>query len=176
MAEFLADPDVLPPSPFRASIAAVAAGGILAVDGRIPWRRPKDVKRLWRLTRASTIILGRLSWEDVPRRPVPGRTNFVLTSRELPGARCFASLADAIAAAEGDVWFLGGERVYLEAMERADFLDVTHIPDPIPVASGQAVARFPAVDPNRWRAGPPLPDPTDPGVIRRRHVRRGGIP
>ncbi len=176
--EFLEDPDVLPPispvSPFRASIVAVAEGDIIGVDGRIPWRHPPDVKRLWRLTRASVIILGRLSWEDMPRRPVPGRRNFVLTSRELPGAQCFGSLEAALAAASGeDVWFLGGSRVYREAMKRADFLDITHIPDPVPVAPGETVARFPAVDPSRWRSGPLLPDPTDPGVTRRRCVRRG---
>ncbi len=172
--EFLTDPGVLPPSPFRASMVAVAEGNIIGVDGRIPWRRPLDVKRLWRLTRASTIILGRLTWEGIPRRPVPGRRNFVLAGHDLPGVTRFGSLEAALAAASGDVWFLGGSRVYGEAMEHAGYLDITFIPDPVPVAPGQTVARFPAVDPSRWRSGPLLPDPTDPGVTRRRHVRRGG--
>jgi len=176
--EFLTDPDVLPPSPlsgkpFKASIVAVAEGNIIGVDGRIPWHHPPDGKRLWRLTRESTIILGRLSWEGIPRRPVPGRRNFVLTSRDLPGAECFPSFEAALDVAPGDVWFLGGSRVYEEAMECADFLDITHIPDPVPVTAGQTVARFPAMDPSRWRAGPLLPDETDPGVTRRRYVRRG---
>ena len=50
------DPEALPPAPFRASMAAVSPEGIIGVDGGIPWDYPGDRKRLWRLTKDTTII------------------------------------------------------------------------------------------------------------------------
>lgn len=171
------DPDALPPSPFRASMAAVSPEGIIGVDGGIPWDYPADRRRLWRLTRGRTIVLGRLTWLSLPRRPMRGRRNLVVASRPVEGAETFGSVRAALETCAGeDVWFLGGTRVYAEAMDYADFLDLTEIPDRIRPAPGSSVARFPDLDPARWEAGPAQPDPEEPGVLRRRHVRREGGP
>lgn len=170
----MADAEALPPSPFRASMAAVSPEGIIGVDGTIPWDHPGDRRRLWRLTRDSTIILGRLTWESVPRRPMRRRRNIVISRRPVEGAESFRSLPEALAAAEGAVWFLGGTRIYEEAMEYADFLDLTFVPDRVALRRGQTAARFPPIDPARWEAGPLLPDPDDAGVARRRYRRREG--
>ena len=173
---FLADPEALPPSPFRASMAAVSPEGVIGVDGTIPWDYPADRRRLWRLTRGATIILGRLTWESLPRRPMRGRRNLVVSRRPVEGAASFRSLEAALAASEGDVWFLGGARIYEEAMDHADFLDLTFIPDRIVLRPGQAAVRFPPIDEARFAAGPLLPDADEPGVTRRRYLRRGGTP
>ena len=171
------EPEVLPPAPFRASMAALAPGGIIGLDGGIPWDHPPDRKRLWRLTRGTTIILGRLTWESLPRRPMPRRRNLVLSSRPVAKAESFPSLREALAACEGEtVWFLGGARVYGAAFDYADFLDITRIPDRVVPGPGQHPVYFPPIDPARWEAGPDLPDPDDPGVVRRRYRRRPGEP
>ena len=170
----MGDPEALPPSPFRASMAAVSPEGFIGVDGTIPWDHPGDRKRLWRLTRGSTIILGRLTWESLPRRPMRRRRNIVISRNPVEGAESFRSLPEALAACEGDVWFLGGTRIYEEAMDHADFLDITEIPDRIRLRPGQTAALFPQIDPARWEAGPPLSDPEEPGVVRRRYARREG--
>ena len=169
---WLEDPEALPPAPFRASMAAVSPEGIIGVDGGIPWDYPGDRKRLWRLTRDTTIILGRLTWDSLPRRPMRRRRNIVISSRPVEGAESFRSLGEALAACEGTVWFLGGARIYEEAMQYADFLDLTTVPDRITLQPGQSAVYFPKIDAARWLAGPPLPDPDDTGVVRRRFARR----
>lgn len=171
------DPDLLPPSPFRASMAAVSPEGIIGVGGGIPWDYPGDRRRLWRLTRGRTIVLGRLTWESLPRRPMRDRRNIVIARAPVPGAETFRSLREALETCAGeDVWFLGGTRIYAEAMDYADFLDLTEIPDRIAVRPDDSVARFPPIDRARWEAGPAKTDPDEPGVARRRHVRREGAP
>ena len=173
--DWMRDPEALPPAPFRASMAALAPGRIIGLDGTIPWDRPLDRRRLWRLTRDTTIILGRRTWESLPRRPMPRRRNLVLSSRPIRRAESFRSLREALAASAGEtVWFLGGTEVYREALEHADFLDITLVPDRVVPAPGQRPVFFPPIDPARWEAGPDLPDPEDPGVVRRRYRRRPG--
>ena len=170
---WLADAEALPPAPFRASMAAVSPEGIIGVDGGIPWDHPGDRKRLWRLTRDSTIILGRLTWDSLPRRPMRRRRNIVIASCPIEGAESFRSVAEALAACEGEtVWFLGGARIYEEAMDHADFLDMTFVPDRVRPQPGQRAVHFPKIDEARWTAGPALPDPAEPGVVRRRFTRR----
>lgn len=169
---WLEDPEALPPAPFRASMAAVSPEGIIGVDGGIPWDYPGDRRRLWRLTRDTTIVLGRLTWDSLPRRPMRRRRNLVISARPVEGAESFRSLGEALAASEGTVWFLGGARIYEEAMDYADFLDLTYVPDCVRLQPGQRAVHFPTIDEARWLAGPPLPDPAEPGVVRRRFVRR----
>lgn len=169
------DPDRLPPSPFRASMAAVSPEGIIGVAGGIPWDYPGDRRRLWRLTKGCTILLGRLTWESLPRRPMRDRRNLVVAGAPVPGAETFRSVRAALETCAGeDVWFLGGTRIYAEAMEYADFLDITEIPDRIEVPPGAAFARFPPIDRKLWEAGSAQSDPDEPGVRRRRYVRREG--
>lgn len=169
------DPDLLPPSPFRASMAAVSPEGIIGVGGGIPWDYPGDRRRLRRLTRGSTIVLGRLTWESLPRRPMRDRRNLVVAGSPVPGAETFPSVRAALETCAGeDVWFLGGTRIYLEAMAYADFLDITEIPDRIGVRPGDSFACFPTIDSARWEEGPARSDPDEPGVVRRRYVRRDG--
>lgn len=169
------DPDRLPPAPFRASMAAVSPEGIIGVAGGIPWDYPGDRRRLWRLTKGGAIVLGRLTWESLPRRPMRDRRNLVVAGSPVPGAETFRSVRAALETCAGQaVWFLGGMRIYAEAMEYADFLDITEIPDRIEVPPGAAVARFPPIDPKLWEGGPARSDPDEPGVRRRRYVRREG--
>ena len=61
----------------------------------------------------------------------------------MEGAESFPSLGEALAACEGTVWFLGGARIYEEAMEYADFLDMTTIPDRITPPAGAERGLFP---------------------------------
>ena len=77
------------------------------------------------LTMGATVVMGRGTWESLPAsvRPLPGRRNIVLTrqsSYTAPGAEVAGTLADALAAADGDVWVIGGAAVYEEALPIAD--------------------------------------------------------
>ena len=170
---WVTDPEALPPRPFRATMAAVSPEGIIGIAQRIPWNYPADVRRLWRLTRGATVVFGRLTWETLPRRPLRRRRNLVVSRRALPGAETFRSVADAVAASAGEtIWFLGGTGIYEEGMAYADFLDITLIPDRVSPGPGERAVYFPRIDPDRWVAGPLIPDPDEPGVTRRRYLRR----
>ena len=61
---------------------AQAHGGVIGADGGLPWHLPEDLALFRRLTMGSTVVMGRRTWESLPERfrPLPGRTNVVLTS------------------------------------------------------------------------------------------------
>ena len=102
--------------------------------------------------------MGRRTWESLPRRPLPGRRNLVLTSRNLDEGECFRSLAEAVATIEGEMFFIGGAQLYCEALSIADFIDLTLVPDEVPV---EGSVLFPPIPPE-WEPGPVEPHPDEP--------------
>ena len=75
--------------------------------------------------------MGRVTWESLGGRPLPGRRNNWWSARtDLPGVECFRDFPSALEVERGAVWFFGGARIYREAMPLADFIDlVDHAPD-----------------------------------------------
>ena len=59
-------------------IAAIDVAGKMAMDGSMPWDKPKDLERFRKLTSNSTVIMGRKTYESIGR-PLPNRTNIVVT-------------------------------------------------------------------------------------------------
>ncbi len=97
-------------------IAAVSPEGVIGVGNDLPWHYSADLKRFKRLTMGNTIVMGRLTWESLPKKPLPGRRNIVITSRELAPVEsgeveCFAAIEDARAADEPDVARAGHQGV-----------------------------------------------------------------
>ena len=137
-------------------IAAVDSKSGIGKNGIIPWKVAADMQYFKGLTTGAgqnAVIMGRKTWESIPEkfRPLPGRTNVVVTRREtypLPaGVERFGSLAAALAAhAHDDVVINGGGAVYAEAMPDADVLELTHVHRDV---DGDTF--FPPVDPARWR-------------------------
>jgi dihydrofolate reductase len=153
----------------RGIMVAMSPEGVIGVGGKIPWHYRGDLKRVKRLTLGTTLIMGRVTWESLGGRPLPGRRNLVVTSRAISGAECFPDLSSALAASEGPVWFFGGARIYEEAMPLADFIDVVYVPDQIldPLA-----VHFPHIDPTMWDAGPLLEHEDESALKRRVYARR----
>jgi dihydrofolate reductase len=113
-------------------IWAEAADRVIGRDGAIPWQLPEEQQMFKRLTLGATVVMGRGTWESLPAsvRPLPGRRNIVLTrstSYDAPGAEVMHSLGDALAAADGDVWVIGGAGVYDEALAHADRIVRTRV-------------------------------------------------
>jgi dihydrofolate reductase len=113
-------------------IWAQARGGVIGQDGAIPWRLPEDQAHFRACTLGATVVMGRRTWESLPERfrPLPGRRNVVLTRRpgwSAPGAEVAAELADALTAAPGDVWVVGGAEVYAAALPLADRVERTEV-------------------------------------------------
>lgn len=153
-------------------IVAVSPEGVIGVEGDIPWHYPADMKRFKRLTTGATVIMGRLTWESLPVKPLKDRRNIVITRSDITdteGVDCFRDVSSALATTEGDVWFIGGARIYEEAMRHADFIDLTHVPDRIDSAGA---VRFPDIDMAVWDPGPRERDPDDDRLERQMYRRR----
>jgi len=112
-------------------IWAQARDGVIGADGGLPWHLPEDMKLFRDLTMGSTVVMGRRTWESLPDRfrPLPGRTNVVLTSDPdwaAEGARRVASVAQVLAEQEA-CWVIGGGAVYAAFLPHADRLVVTDV-------------------------------------------------
>jgi dihydrofolate reductase len=139
-----------------ALIWAQAQGGVIGADGALPWHLPEDLKLFRTLTTGSTVVMGRRTWESLPDRfrPLPGRTNVVLTtdpSWSADGARRAASVEEVLGDG-GDLWVIGGGRVYAAFLPHADRLVVTDVDTrvdgdtwaPVPGPEWRRVSRDPA--------------------------------
>jgi dihydrofolate reductase len=151
-------------------MVAMSPEGVIGLDGKIPWHYRGDMRRVKRLTLGTTLIMGRVTWESLGGKPLPGRRNLVVTSRAIEGAECFRDIASALAASEGKVWFFGGAGIYREAMPLSDFIDVVYVPDHI---DEPRAVRFPPIDPAVWDEGPLLVHEDEPALRRRVYTRHG---
>ncbi|MEU6130310.1 dihydrofolate reductase [Saccharopolyspora sp. NPDC047091] len=113
-------------------IWAQSTTGVIGRDGTMPWHLPEDLKHFRTTTAGATVLMGRRTWESLPPRfrPLPGRRNLVLSRTPQDGAETFTDLPAALAAADGDVWVIGGAAVYRAALPLADRIVVTEIREP----------------------------------------------
>jgi dihydrofolate reductase len=112
-------------------IWAQAHDRVIGAAGALPWHLPEDLTLFRTLTTGSIVVMGRRTWESLPDRfrPLPGRTNVVLTTdREwaADGARPAASVAEVLAADE-EVWVIGGGAVYEAFLPYAQRIVVTDV-------------------------------------------------
>jgi dihydrofolate reductase len=133
------------------------------------------MRRFVRVTKGCVVVMGRLTWESMNRKPLPNRRNIVIASSDVGDVERYADIASALAkiAADGDardVWFIGGARIYAEAMPYCDVIDLTYVPDRVTDADA---VRFPPIDESAWEAGPLVPHEDEAGLTRRVFTRRG---
>ena len=115
-------------------IFARAANGVIGKDGVMPWHLPEDLAHFKRLTQGWPVIMGRKTWDSLPPRfrPLPGRTNIVITRQtgwQATGAQAAANLASALelCKASAEVWIIGGAQIYAQAEPLAQRIEVTDI-------------------------------------------------
>jgi dihydrofolate reductase len=112
------------------AIVAANRDGVIAVKGKIPWHYPQDLARFKELTIDSTIVMGRKTWESLPRKPLPQRRNIVVTSRKLSNVETRPDLRGALTSADTmDTWIIGGAQLYQAGLPWCDTIDVTWVPD-----------------------------------------------
>ena len=132
-------------------IVAIAQNNAIGHENKLIYWLPNDLKRFKALTTGHTIIMGRRTFESLPKGALPNRRNIVLTRQEIDfaGAERYASLKAALAQCrdEEEVFIIGGASVYQEALPLADTLYITHI-EATPDA---ADAFFPEIDPSVWK-------------------------
>lgn len=131
-------------------VAAVARNGVIGRGGSLPWHLPADLKYFKALTLGHHLIMGRKTFESIGR-PLPGRTNVVVTRQaeyRAPGAVMAGSVEQALAACAGDgeIFIIGGAELFAQAMGRADRLYLTEIQRDF-----EGDVHFPEYDRSRWR-------------------------
>jgi dihydrofolate reductase len=114
-------------------IAAVAHNGVIGRKNRLPWHIPEDFKWFKAKTQGRPVIMGRKTFESIGR-VLPGRRNLILSTMKaysVPGAETHASLEEALAscASRGDdeVFIIGGEKLFREALPLSSRLYLTVI-------------------------------------------------
>lgn len=133
-------------------IVAINKNRGIGFENKLLYWLPNDLKRFKALTTGHTIIMGRKTFESLPKGALPNRRNIVL-SRNLTatfeGAEHFSSLEEALkhCTDNEEIFIIGGASLYAEAFPIADKLYLTEIND----SEKQADAFFPPIDTTVWK-------------------------
>jgi dihydrofolate reductase len=149
----------------------MARGRVIGQGGRMPWHLPADLRHFKATTLGKPVVMGRKTFESIGCRPLPGRSNLVVTRSdparfEAAGALVFPSLDAALAGARGlarrdgagEVAVIGGGEVYRQALPLADRMVLTEID-----LEAEGDTLFPAFDPADWREAARDPHPAEGG-------------
>jgi dihydrofolate reductase len=133
-------------------IVAVSEDWGIGKNNELLWHISEDLKRFKRLTTGNTVIMGKKTWESLPRKPLPGRKNIVLTDDPLEtiqDAVTAYSIEDALTKCEKteEIFIMGGGSIYRQFMLIADRLYITHVHKKAP-----ADIYFPEIDLKIWKA------------------------
>ena len=98
-------------------VVAVSRNGVIGSDGGLPWHISTDLKRFKQITMGKPVVMGRRTWESLPKKPLPGRRNIVITRQadyRAPGADVVATAEAALALCEGEpeIAIIGGGEIY----------------------------------------------------------------
>ena len=132
-------------------IAAIDRNRAIGYRNQLLYRLPNDLKRFKELTTGHTLIMGRKTFESLPKGALPNRRNIVLTKNKqvaYPKTEIYNSLKEALAACTENekVFIMGGEKVYQQTIDLADHLEITEIDSEVKNAD----AFFPAFDSSDW--------------------------
>lgn len=132
-------------------VVAVSRNGVIGRDGGLPWHISSDLRRFKEITMGKPVIMGRKTWESLPKRPLPGRRNIVITRQAgyvAEGAEIVRGIGESLAlcAREPEVSVIGGGEIYTLFWPLAHRLYLTEVDLEV-----DGDAHFPAVDESQWR-------------------------
>lgn len=136
--------------PVEIIVAAAARNGVIGAAGAIPWHSPEELRLFRSITLGGTVIMGRRTYQSIGH-PLEGRRNLVVsaTLQEEPGISVVPTFEAAVAAAlaaPAPIYYCGGARIYLRALERADAIYLSRMD-----ADVEGDVFFPAIDPQIWQ-------------------------
>lgn len=133
-------------------IAAVANHGVIGVGNTIPWHIKADLLFFKNYTIGKPIIMGKNTWQSLPKRPLPKRLNFIVTrdkNYHVTGAIVLHDLAEAMAtltAVEKEICVIGGAEIYQQTLCLATDLLITQVA--LTVDHGDRF--FPKIEKTTW--------------------------
>jgi dihydrofolate reductase len=119
-------------------VVAVAENGVIGRNGTLPWRLKSDMAYFRKVTMGKPVVMGRKTWDSLPRKPLLGRTNIVVTRHrafEAAGALVVTSVDAALIAARGDalrrgvedIAVIGGDQIFTATLPIADRIEFTQV-------------------------------------------------
>ena len=124
----------------------------IGTGGDLPWGRslPADLAHFKELTTGGAVVMGRKTYESIGGRPLPNRKNIVLSTGEVVGAIGAKNFAQALQLASEepnqDIFVIGGERVFAEALPEVDTIYATEVD----YLFSNADVFFPQINVNQW--------------------------
>ncbi len=132
-------------------VVAVSRNGVIGREGGLPWHISSDLKRFKEITMGKPVVMGRKTWDSLPRRPLPGRRNIVITRQHgysAEGAEVVATPEEALrlCADAPEVAVIGGGEVYRLFWPHVDRIYLTEVDLDV-----EGDTHFPALDRGEWR-------------------------
>ncbi|ARP85202.1 dihydrofolate reductase [Bordetella genomosp. 9] len=143
-------------------VVAYARNRVIGRDNGLPWKLPGDLAHFKRTTLGRPIVMGRKTWESLGR-PLPGRTNIVVTRNAgyaAAGATVVPDIDAALRACAGtdEIFVIGGAQIYAAVVDRADRIVATEVQ-----ADVDGDAFFPYLPSFQWRETSRAPQPAENG-------------
>jgi len=119
-------------------LAAVASNGVIGRDNKLPWHLSNDLKRLKALTMGHHVIMGRKTFDEIGRKPLPGRPHIIISRAAIdpqPNLVSVTSTEAALAAiphTEEEAFILGGAEIFRQTIHRADRMYITQVHADVP--------------------------------------------
>ncbi|GIN66312.1 dihydrofolate reductase [Bacillus sonorensis] len=136
--------------------------GIGDGDGNLLFSLPRDMKHFRSVTSGKIVVMGRKTWDSLPKKPLEKRKNYVVTMDESfdpVGAKVLHSIDEVLELGrKHDIYVVGGGEIYYQLIDDADRLIITHVH----TISNKARVHFPDFDAKEWRmVGEPVKNEAD---------------
>lgn len=132
-------------------VAALSDNNCIGENNRIPWHVPEDFEFFKNYTMGKPVVMGRKTWESLPKKPLPGRPNYVISrqqEQQFSEAILCHSIEEAIQQLMDcpEIIIMGGAQIYAQAMPLATDLRLTRIH-----VNVMGDTFFPAIDATEWQ-------------------------
>jgi len=133
-------------------IVATGRNNEIGINGGLLCHLPADLKHFKEITSGHPVIMGRKTFQSLPKGPLPNRRNIVISrnpSLKIEGVEVYSSLDHAFIKLidEDEVFIIGGAQIYEQALPIADKIYLTKINASFP----EADVFFPQIDFSVWR-------------------------
>ena len=135
-----------------ALVYAVSQNGVIGKDGGLPWHISSDLKHFKAVTMGKPVIMGRKTWDSLPRKPLPGRANIVITRHSGWQAEGALAAHDAegalrLAGDAPEVCVIGGAEIFQAFLPKASRIYLTRV-----LADVAGDTFMPEINEKQWRA------------------------
>ena len=130
-------------------VYAASLNGVIGRDGGLPWHIPSDLKHFKEVTLGKPIIMGRKTWESLPRKPLPGRLNIVTSRKtdfQAEGATVVHGFEAALIAGQApEICVIGGAEIFQAFLPHAQRIYLTRV-----LADVEGDTFMPQISPEDW--------------------------